>query len=239
MSANPSTEPSYYNAANLHDNFSAGSHQLTGQSPATEGQFTYEAIGDTPSSQAASVEILEMSANSSPSTEPRYYNAANLHDDASAGSHQLAGHGPATEGQFIYEVIGDTSSGQAASVEISEISVNTKPSTGPSYYNNANLHDNASAGSHQLAGHGPAAEGQFTYEMIGETRSDRAAFVDEVNPTPDDIYQEIKEETHYQPLALTRQVDYEGFSHHQQRAEDHYQPINTGQQFYEKVNNTG
>ena len=73
------------------------------------------------------------------------------------------------------------------------------PSTEPGYYN-ANLTQNK-----------PAPVGQFTYEVVDNVRSDQVTTYDDVLPTPDRIYQEIEQGTHYQPLNINRQVTYEGY----------------------------
>ncbi len=75
----------------------------------------------------------------------------------------------------------------------------SNPSTEPSYYNT------------DLTRNQPATEEQFTYEKIDKVRSDQVTNYDDVLPAPDNIYQEIGEETHYQPLNIDRQVTYQGY----------------------------
>ncbi|XP_078374370.1 uncharacterized protein LOC144657893 [Oculina patagonica] len=71
--------------------------------------------------------------------------------------------------------------------------------TEPSYYNTG------------LARNVPATEGQITYEEIDKVQSNQVTNYDDVRPTTEDIYQEIDEGTHYQPLNRDRQVTSEGY----------------------------
>ena len=73
----------------------------------------------------------------------------------------------------------------------------SNPSTDPSYYDNTNL-------SHYTE---PATEGQATYEAV----DGQAANYDDIEPKQEDIYQEIDQGIHYQPLNVNREVHYEGF----------------------------
>ena len=87
------------------------------------------------------------------------------------------------------------------------------PSTEASYYNSIQLHDESAH---------PRREGQVTYE---EVQSRQITDYDDINSKQEDIYQEIKDETHYRSLDLNRQADYEGLNQVQCKAVDHYQAL--------------
>ena len=72
-------------------------------------------------------------------------------------------------------------------------------STEPGYYN-TNLTRNK-----------PATEGQITYEVVDGAGSGQSTNYDSVHQTSEDIYQEIGQGTHYQPLNANRQVTYVGY----------------------------
>lgn len=80
----------------------------------------------------------------------------------------------------------------------SELAYNN-PSTEPGYYNTNLTHNK------------PATEGQFAYEVVDGVRSGQGTNYDSVQQTSEDIYQEIDQGTHYQPLNINRQVTYEGY----------------------------
>ncbi|KAJ7386421.1 hypothetical protein OS493_008545 [Desmophyllum pertusum] len=73
----------------------------------------------------------------------------------------------------------------------------SNPSRDPSYYDNTNL-------PHYTE---PTTERQATYEAV----DGQVTNCDDVKPKQEDIYQEIDQGIHYQPLNLNRQVNYEGF----------------------------
>ena len=105
-------------------------------------------------------------------------------------------------------IITDTES-DGSREEVIEMSY---PSTEASYYNSIQLHDE-SAHPRRVSGQlTPPTEGQVTY--------------DDINSKQEDIYQEIKDETHYRSLDLNGQADYEGLNQLQCKAVDHYQPLN-------------
>ncbi|KAJ7386416.1 hypothetical protein OS493_008540 [Desmophyllum pertusum] len=73
----------------------------------------------------------------------------------------------------------------------------SNPSTDPSYYDNTNLpYYNE-----------PTTERQAIYEAV----DGQVTNYDDVEPKQKDIYQEIDQGIHYQPLNLNREVNYEGF----------------------------
>ncbi|KAJ7386418.1 hypothetical protein OS493_008542 [Desmophyllum pertusum] len=73
----------------------------------------------------------------------------------------------------------------------------SNPSTDPRYYDNTNLPYYTE----------PTTEGQATYEVV----DGQAANYDDIEPKQEDIYQEIDQGIHYQPLNVNREVHYEGF----------------------------
>ncbi|KAJ7386419.1 hypothetical protein OS493_008543 [Desmophyllum pertusum] len=73
----------------------------------------------------------------------------------------------------------------------------SNPSTDPSYYDNTNLPYYTE----------PTTERQATYEAV----DGQVTNYDDVEPKQKDIYQEIDQGIHYQPLNLNREVHYEGF----------------------------
>ncbi|KAL9951101.1 hypothetical protein ACROYT_G043701 [Oculina patagonica] len=85
------------------------------------------------------------------------------------------------------------------SVNLSTSELEYSNPTEPSSYNTDLIHNK------------PATEGQFTYEEIVKVRSNQVTNYDDVRPTTEDIYQEIGEGTHYQPLNIDCQVTYEGY----------------------------
>ena len=84
---------------------------------------------------------------------------------------------------------------------------NNNSSTEPGYYSNAIDLGDELGGSHHVTAHSPVAEGQATYDLVGATSGQN-----HVNTTEENIYQEIREATHYRSLDLRRQVDYIGLS---------------------------
>ena len=99
-----------------------------------------------------------------------------------------------------------------------EMSGNSHPSTSGSYYNSIQLLDE------QHYGNRLTTRGQDTYDDV---HLDESTYYNDVNPKQESTYQEIKNETCYQPLDLNRQVDYESLGQFQWQADDHYQPLNT------------
>ncbi|XP_073259128.1 receptor-type tyrosine-protein phosphatase delta-like [Porites lutea] len=99
-----------------------------------------------------------------------------------------------------------------------EMSGNSHPSTSGSYYNSIQLLDE------QHYGNRLTTRGQDTYDDV---HLDESTYYNDVNPKQESTYQEIKNETCYQPLDLNRQVDYESLGQIQWQADDHYQPLNT------------
>ena len=99
-----------------------------------------------------------------------------------------------------------------------EMSSNSHPSTSGSYYNSIQLLDEPHSGNRLTT------KGQDTYDDV---HLDEATYYNDVNPKQESTYQEIKNETCYQPLDLNRQVDYESLSQFPWQADDHYQPLNT------------
>ena len=104
--------------------------------------------------------------------------------------------------------------------ENKEMSGNSHPSTSGSYsyYNSIQLLDELHSGKRLTT------RGQDTYDDV---LLDEATYYNDVNPTQESTYQEIKNETCYQPLDLNRQVDYENLGQFPWQEEDHYQPSNT------------
>ena len=98
------------------------------------------------------------------------------------------------------------------------MSGNSHPSTSGSYYNSIQLLDELHFGNRLTT------RGQDTYDDV---HLDQATYYSDVNPKQESTYQEIKNETCYQPLDLNRQVDYESLGQFQWQADDHYQPLNT------------
>ena len=99
-----------------------------------------------------------------------------------------------------------------------EMSSNSHPSTSGSYYNSIQLLDEPHSGNRLTT------KGQDTYDDV---HLDEATYYNDVNPKQESTYQEIKNETCYQPLDLNRQVDYESLGQFAWQADDHYQPLNT------------
>jgi len=118
--------------------------------------------------------------------------------------------------------------------EVIEMSSNKYQPTETTYCNAGQLHDEYEvAGSHQ--GHTrsrPAAQGQITYENV---MSSQAPCYGNVNLQRGDIYQEIKEDTHYQSLDVNRQGDYQQLRGRrvQPQADNHYEPLSRTEQIYE------
>ena len=81
-----------------------------------------------------------------------------------------------------------------------EMSDNSQLSTSGGYYNSIQLHDELRSGER------PAKTCQDTYEDV---LSDEPTYYTDVNPDQERIYQEIKNENHYQPLDFNRQAVYE------------------------------
>ncbi|CAH3034081.1 unnamed protein product, partial [Porites evermanni] len=81
-----------------------------------------------------------------------------------------------------------------------EMSDNSKLSTSGGYYNSIQLHDELRSVER------PAKTCQDTYEDV---LSDEPTYYTDVNPDQERIYQEIKNENHYQPLDLNRPAVYE------------------------------
>ena len=98
------------------------------------------------------------------------------------------------------------------------MSGSSHPSTSGSYYNSIQLLDELHSGNRLTI------RGQDTYDDV---HLDEATYYNDVYPKQDSTYQEIKNETCYQPLDLNRQVDYESLGQIQWQADDHYQPLNT------------
>ena len=80
------------------------------------------------------------------------------------------------------------------------MSDNNQLSTSGGYYNSVQLYDELHSGER------PAETGQDTYDDL---LSDEPSYYTDVNPDQERIYQEIKNENHYQPLDLNRQAIYE------------------------------
>ena len=80
------------------------------------------------------------------------------------------------------------------------MSDNSELSTSGGYYNSIQLHGELRSGER------PAKTCQDTY---GDVLSDEPTYYTDVNPDQERIYQEIKNENHYQPLDFNRQAVYE------------------------------
>ena len=80
------------------------------------------------------------------------------------------------------------------------MSDNNQLSTSGGYYNSIQLYDELHSGER------PAETGQDTYDDL---LSDEPTYYTDVNPDQERIYQEIKNENHYQPLDFNRQAVYE------------------------------
>ena len=93
--------------------------------------------------------------------------------------------------------------------EILEMSPSLNPATSEQAYSNPSTEE-PSYYNTNLTHNKPATEGQFTYEVVDGVRSGQGTNYDSVHQTSEDIYQEIDQGTHYQPLNVNRQVTYEG-----------------------------
>lgn len=100
---------------------------------------------------------------------------------------------PETEEQITYEV---------------NFATSDNPFAGPSYCNTDPARNKS------------RTEWHMTCEVIGDALSDQVTDYENVQPTPERIYQEINQEAradyqpfsaHYQPLNISRQVPYEGY----------------------------
>ena len=89
------------------------------------------------------------------------------------------------------------------------MSDNNQLSTSGGYYNSIQLYDELHSGER------PAETGQDTYDDL---LSDEPTYYTDVNPDQERIYQEIKNENHYQPLDLNRQATYETLGQQESRA---------------------
>jgi len=68
--------------------------------------------------------------------------------------------------------------------------------------------------SQRNTGQRPTSAGQAAYDTVTDVQPDQAAPFSGVNFTEEEIYQAIKEETHYQPLHFSHQIDYVGIRRH-------------------------
>lgn len=98
------------------------------------------------------------------------------------------------------------------------MSGNSYPSTSGSYYNPIQLHDELQSGKRLTS------RGHDTYDNV---HLDETTYDNDVNPKQESTYQEIKNETCYQPLDFNRQVDYENLGQFRWQEDDLYQPLNT------------
>ena len=92
-----------------------------------------------------------------------------------------------------------------------EMTANNNLAVESSYSNVFELSGDRELGSSQRnTGQRPTAEGQAAYDTVTDVQPDQAVPFSGVNLTEEEIYQAINEETHYQPLNFSRQVDYVG-----------------------------